>query len=138
MKKLTLVFALIFSINFSNAQSKGQTIAVTVNNVTNNNGKVIFSLHTEDTFMNSQSIQSTESIIEDGKAQATFKNVESGTYAIMVLHDENDNKRMDYELNGMPKENYGMSNNPVSYGPPQFTDAKFELTEEDLDLLIRF
>lgn len=138
MKTLTLLFALIFSITFSYAQNKGQNITVTVNNVLNNKGKVIFSLHTENTFMKSQSLQSDESIIENGKAKVTFKNVEPGTYAIMVLHDENDNKRMDFEVNGMPKENYGMSNNPVSYGPPQFTDAKFSFESEDLDLLIRF
>ena len=138
MKTLNLLFALILSITFSNAQNKGQNITVTVNNVLNNNGKVIFSLHTEDTFMKSQSLQSAESIIENGNVKVTFTNVEPGLYAIMVLHDENNNKRMDFELNGMPKENYGMSNNPVSYGPPQFTDAKFTVTNEDLDLLIRF
>ncbi len=138
MKTLLLSIALIFSVTFSYAQDKGQTITVEVNNVTNSNGKVIFSLHTEDTFMKAESIQSAESIIEDGKVKVSFKNVQSGTYAIMVLHDENDNKRMDFELNGMPKEKYGMSNNPVSFGPPQFTDAKFEVADGDLDLLIRF
>ena len=88
--------------------------------------------------MKSQSLQSDESFIENGKVKVTFKNVQPGTYAIMVLHDENDNKRMDFEVNGMPKENYGMSNNPVSYGPPQFTDAEFTVESEDLDYLIRF
>lgn len=138
MKTLLLSLALIFSVTFSNAQDKGQIITVEVNNVTNNNGKVIFGLHTKDTFMKTESIQSAESLIEDGKVKVTFNNVQPGTYAIMVLHDENDNKRMDFELNGMPKENYGMSNNPVSFGPPQFTDAKFVVAEEDLNLLIRF
>lgn len=138
MKTLSLLFALFLSITLSSAQNKGQTISITVNNAVNNNGKVIFSLHNEDTFMKTQSIQSAESIIENGKVKVTFESVQSGTYAIMVLHDENDNKRMDFELNGMPKENYGMSNNPVSFGPPQFTDAKFEVADEDLDLLIRF
>ena len=138
MKTLLLSIALTFSVTFSNAQNKGQTITVAVNNVTNNNGKVIFSLHTKDTFMKAESIQSAESIIEDGKVKITFNDVQPGIYAIMVLHDENDNKRMDFELNGMPKEKYGMSNNPVSFGPPQFTDAKFEVDEKDLNLQIRF
>lgn len=138
MKTLLLSIILIFSITFTNAQNNGKTITVSVNNVTNNNGKVVFSLHTEDTFMKTQSIQSTESIIEEGKVKVLFKNVQSGTYAIMVLHDENNNTKMDYDLNGMPLENYGMSNNPVSYGPPQFTDAQFTVADKDLDLLIRF
>lgn len=138
MKTLPILFALILSISFSNAQTNGRTITVTVNNVTNNNGKVLFGLHTEDTFMKSKALQSAESIIKNGVAKVTFKNVKEGNYAIIALHDENNNKRMDMELNGMPKENYGMSNNPMSFGPPQFVDAKFEVGKENLDLLIRF
>ena len=56
----------------------------------------------------------------------------------MALHDENDNNAMDFEDNGMPKESYGMSNNPMSYGPPQFATAKFEVASEDLEMNIRF
>ena len=56
----------------------------------------------------------------------------------MVLHDENDNQRMDFEDNGMPKESYGMSNNPRSFGPPIFDDAKFDVDKDDVKLSIRF
>lgn len=54
------------------------------------------------------------------------------------MHDENENKAMDFDTNRMPLESYGMSNNPLSYGPPQYNDAKFELENEDLELNIRF
>jgi uncharacterized protein (DUF2141 family) len=56
----------------------------------------------------------------------------------MAIHDENENNAMDFDPSGMPIESYGMSNNPLSYGPPNFTEAKFELKEEDLELAIRF
>lgn len=140
MKTLTLIIALVLSVNFSNAQDNenGKTITVTIENIVNNNGKVILGLHTEDTFMKGQGIKSAESEIVEGKITVTFENVESGTYAIMALHDENDNKRMDFQENGMPKESYGMSNNPVMYGPPQYASAKFDLNDEDLDLKIIF
>lgn len=140
MKTLTLIIALVLSVNFSNAQEAkdGKTITVTIENITNNNGSVILGLHTEDTFMKGQGIANAESKIVDGKVTVTFENVEAGTYAIMALHDENDNKRMDFQDNGMPKESYGMSNNPVSYGPPQYASAKFELKDQDLDLKIIF
>jgi uncharacterized protein (DUF2141 family) len=45
---------------------------------------------------------------------------------------------MDFDTSGMPAESYGMSNNPLSYGPPQYSDAKFELKSEDLSFNIRF
>lgn len=133
---LSISFLIVFSSSYS--QDQGQTIEITVNNVVNNKGKILFALHTAETFMISDGIQGTESIIENGIAKATFNNVKQGIYAIMVLHDENDNKRMDYHENGMPKENYAMSNNPMSYGPPQFTDAKFTVAEDDLNMTIRF
>ena len=140
MKTLTLIIALVLTVNFSNAQDSntGNTITVTIENITSNNGHVIFGLHTEATFMKGQGIESTESKIVDGKASVTFNNVEAGTYAIMALHDENDNKRMDFQDSGMPKESYGMSNNPMSFGPPQFSAAKIEVNAEDLELKIIF
>ena len=88
--------------------------------------------------MKGSGLQSAERKIKNGKVAITFKNVEPGEYAIMVVHDENNNNSMDFDSNGMPAESYGMSNNPMSFGPPQFNDAKFEITDEDLDIAIRF
>ena len=82
-------------------------------------------------------LNSIQGKIKDGKIEVVFKNIPEGDYAIMVVHDENANNKMDFELNGMPKEAYGMSNNNMSYGPPIFEDAKFNVTDENLDLEIR-
>ena len=138
----TLLIALIFTVNV-NAQtetkvtSNDQNITVTIQNIKNDKGSVLLGLHTEDTFMKGPGVKNLKSKIENGQVTVTFKNVEVGTYAIMVMHDENDNNRMDFE-NGMPLESYGMSNNPMSYGPPQYQDAKFEVNDKDLSFNIRF
>jgi uncharacterized protein (DUF2141 family) len=140
MKTLTLIFALLLSVTFSNAQDSksGQTITVTIENISNNNGNVLLALHTEDTFMKGAGIQNKESKIVDGKVKIIFENVVPGTYAIMGLHDENENQRMDYETNGMPKESYGMSNNDMSFGPPQYETAKFNFDNEPIEMSIKF
>lgn len=138
MKNLVLTLVLAFSTLFSFAQDEGITITVTVDNVTNDKGKVLMSLHTSETFMKGKGIKDAETTIENGKVTITFENVLPGEYAILALHDENDNKRMDYEDNGMPKESFGMSNNVMIMGPPQYEDAKFKVANEDLDLNIRF
>ena len=96
------------------------------------------SLHTSETFMKGKGIVDAESVIKDGKVTISFENVLPGEYAIMALHDENGNERMDYRENGMPLESYGMSNNVMSFGPPQYDDAKFKVKGEDLELNIRF
>ena len=139
---LNTLILFILSVTCIIAQSEKkleqeQTITITVTNAKNNTGQIVFALHTTDTWMKGQGIQHDNINITNNIATVTFKNVKPGTYAIMVLHDENKNNRMDFE-NGMPLENYGMSNNPMSYGPPQFSEAKFNVTSETLDFKIRF
>lgn len=59
-----------------------------------------------------------------------FEGVPCGTYAVSVLHDENGNGKMDKTFIGIPKEGFGVSNNPrIKYGPPSFDDARFDLGE---------
>ena len=44
--------------------------------------------------------------------------------AIAVLHDEDGDKRMAMGFFGIPKEGFGVSNNPrILFGPPSFKDA---------------
>jgi uncharacterized protein (DUF2141 family) len=137
-RNFVLTIALVFTTLFSFSQDSGATITVTIDNIKNNNGKVSFALHTEDTFMKGNGIMNASSDIKEGKVTITFENVKPGEYAIMALHDENENKRMDFRENGMPLESYGMSNNVMSFGPPQYDDAKFILEDKDLELNIRF
>ena len=136
MKTLALVITFVLTSILSYSQET-YTLTVTVDNVLNNKGHVLVGLHTEDTFMKAKATENVKAEIKDGKISVTFEDVEPGNYAVMVLHDENDNSRMDMDMNGMPKESYGMSNNPMLYGPPTFTDAKFEL-DEDTTMNIRF
>jgi len=139
MKTVAKLIVFILSITFTNAQEViGHDITITIDNVVNNKGKVVFGLHTAETFMKGAGIQNAETKIEDGKVKVTFKNVAPGTYAIMVLHDENNNNRMDFQDNGMPLENYATSSKTISFGPPEFAASKFEVTKENLNIKIRF
>ncbi|MTE27732.1 DUF2141 domain-containing protein [Winogradskyella ouciana] len=135
---LSITLVLATAVGFSQVEDNGITITVTIDNVTNDNGKVLMSLHTSETFMKGKGIQDAESAIKDGKITITFENVLPGDYAILALHDENSNGRMDFQDNGMPKESFGMSNNVMLMGPPQYDDAKFKVEDKDLELNIRF
>ena len=140
MKTILTIILIAISGTFSHAQEvkKGQTITVTINNITNNKGNGLLSLHTEETFMKGQGIQSIKTKIVDGKIVTTFKNVEPGTYAIIALHDENENNTMDFDSFGMPMESYGTSGNTLEFGPPQFNTSKFNVNQEDLEMTIVF
>lgn len=133
---LTLVIVLTSILGF--AQADGITITVKVDNLTSDKGVAAFALHTKDTFMRGEGIMNAESEIKDGKVTVTFNDVQPGEYAIIGLHDANSNGRMDYRENGMPLEGFGTSNNVMSFGPPQYDDAKFKVDNKDLEFYIRF
>ena len=137
-KKLLLIFALTLTSLFSFAQDKNVNVIVTIDNVNNDNGKVLMALHTSETFMKGKGLMSGQSEIKDGKITITFENVEPGNYAIIAFHDENENSKMDFRENGMPLESYGMSNNSMSFGPPNYDDAQFTVADKDVELYIRF
>lgn len=50
-----------------------------------------------------------------------------GTYALLVIHDENGNGKLDMML-GMPREGFGFSNNPsMKPRAPRWDEVRFEL-----------
>ena len=139
MKKFALILGLVFTSLFATAQENdGVTITVTIENVLSDGGTILAGLHTADTFMKGAGLTNATASAEKGEVTLTFENVTPGEYAIMVMHDANDNKRMDMEANGMPKESYGMTGNSMPMGPPTFADAQFEVADQDLDFRIRF
>ncbi|WP_242138140.1 DUF2141 domain-containing protein [Sphingomonas sp. TREG-RG-20F-R18-01] len=61
-----------------------------------------------------------------------FDGLPHGAYAIAVIHDENNNRKLD-TFAGIPREGFGFSRNPsVTFGPPRFAAARFTL-ESDAD-----
>jgi uncharacterized protein (DUF2141 family) len=76
----------------------------------------------------SKAFRRAETKPRGGRATCTFPGLPAGTYAIGLLHDENDNGKMDTNFVGLPKEGYGASNDAkATFGPPKFKDAKVEL-----------
>jgi uncharacterized protein (DUF2141 family) len=65
-------------------------------------------------------------IMPDGDAYFTFPHLNPGDYAVSTYHDENLNGKLDTNLVGIPKEEFGFSNNARSkIGPPSFGAARF-------------
>lgn len=61
-----------------------------------------------------------------------FGHVPAGRYAISLIHDENANRKMDMAIM-MPREGYGFSRDaPVSFGPPKFAKAAFDVTSGEV------
>ncbi len=70
-------------------------------------------------------------------ARVAFPDVPFGSYAVVVLHDEDDDAALDRNLLGIPTEGLGFSSGArVRFGPPSFEDARFTLDEPALELEI--
>ena len=50
--------------------------------------------------------------IQGDHATARFDHLPVGKYGVVVLHDENENKKLDRNLLMIPKEGFGFANNP--------------------------
>ena len=66
-----------------------------------------------------------------GVTTLVLDDLPSGTYAVVALHDENENQKLDRNFFGIPKEGWGMSNNPKAYlSAPSYSQASFVLRED--------
>ena len=64
-----------------------------------------------------------------------IRNVPAGTIAVLVYADENDNRALDKNFIGIPREPLGLSNGYRPKGPPSFERASFAIqTGETLSL----
>lgn len=50
--------------------------------------------------------------IQGDHATARFDHIPPGKYGVVVLHDENENRKLDRNIFMVPKEGFGFANNP--------------------------
>jgi uncharacterized protein (DUF2141 family) len=67
--------------------------------------------------------------IEGDHATARFDHLPAGKYGVVVLHDENENRKLDRNVLGIPKEGFGFANNPhVFLSAPPIEKATIPVT----------
>lgn len=134
---LTVLFVLVSFVAFS----QNCEIVVNIDGFRTDNGKCLLSLFNNKKGFPSnpdKAVYITYGRIQNRKLTLLIKDIAIGEYAIAVVHDENDNNKLDTNFLGMPKEGVGVSNNAKSMmGPPKYEDAKFQLNKEGLVTNIR-
>ncbi|MBD3374492.1 DUF2141 domain-containing protein [candidate division KSB1 bacterium] len=71
----------------------------------------------------------------------TFDSLALGEIAFSVLHDENNNKKLDKNFLGLPREGVGVSNNALrTLGPPRYEQCKFvlDMNTDQVDIKIHY
>ena len=66
-----------------------------------------------------------------------FNNLPAGKVAVMAMHDENGNGKLDSNFMGMPTEGYGFSNNPKVMRKAHFDEAAVELGDTPTTITLK-
>jgi uncharacterized protein (DUF2141 family) len=126
MKNLFFFSILLLAGAATRAQNK---IIARISNVRNDKGVCQVCLFNNATAFNGDSgtpLHCVQAPIKNGVSEAQFENISAGNYAVMVFHDENNNKKMDKNFLGIPKEGYGASQNKLPFASaPSFNENKF-------------
>jgi uncharacterized protein (DUF2141 family) len=76
--------------------------------------------------------------IRSGSAVCLFEEVPSGPAAVSVIHDANNNKKLDLKFGIIPREGLGWSNNPeVRLSPPSFEAARFQVGNSPVSMTVK-
>jgi len=106
------------------------TLNIEVVNLKNNEGFIILGLFDE----NKKEVVTVKNIIiVDRKTNIKIDSLKSGKYAVRFWHDSNKNGKLDTNFIGIPKEEFGNSNNiQPNFGPPKFEDMIFKIENDML------
>lgn len=135
MKTIRLIATCIILLPFTFLCAQS-TLSVEITGMENNKGKVIVALLDE----NENDVSDQSSAIVNNTARVVFKNLKHGQYAIRYFHDENENRELDMNLLGIPKEGIGFSNNAMGkFGPKDFSEWLFDFSGDlSLKMTIRY
>lgn len=117
------------------ASGQENTLTIVADGVSNTNGVVgvlIFNSSRGWPNDNARAFRAVAVRAKRGSVSIPVTALPSGRYAVVVLHDENQNRRLDRTWFGLPKEQWGISNNPrVRFSPPSFKQAAFMVTHDE-------
>ena len=66
-----------------------------------------------------------------------FAKLPAGKVAVMAMHDENGNDKLDSNFMGMPTEGYGFSNNPKVMRKAHFDEAAVAVGETPVTITLK-
>jgi uncharacterized protein (DUF2141 family) len=139
MKTRIYQSVIVLAIAFSSANlfAQGASLEITVNNIKGTKGTIRVGLfNTEDKFLKTP-LKGKVVKASGSEVKVIFEDLPSGEYAVSVVHDENENEKLDSNAIGIPKEGFAFGNNAMgSFGPPSFDRAKVKLDGKPVQQVI--
>ena len=139
MKYFILLVGLFLALE-TRGQSTPTTLKVSITGANSDAGSIRILVFSKPSGFPDQVKQAVRSISlppKSGKANFKLTDLPAGTYAIGVIHDQDNNGKLSTNAVGYPTEKFGFSNNPkVYFGPPSFEKAAFVLGKTAVSLEI--
>jgi uncharacterized protein (DUF2141 family) len=139
MRVLIALVILVISTSFQNKDQKSfEMFTVHIKNVKNEKGQLIIAIFDNETDFLEKPYMTIRTSAVSPELEVNFENLKYGTYAISIIHDENENDKLDTNLFGVPKEGFGFSNDVMgSFGPPSFEKSKLSWQGNSVPISIK-
>jgi uncharacterized protein (DUF2141 family) len=135
---LIVITILFFSIS-AVAIAADVKVKANITGIENEQGVIRVSLYSEaiqDRFPDGKALEGKVVDAKKEGVSVTFDIIKPGYYAIAVMHDENNNGKMETNFLGIPKEPYGNSGEYTSF-KPKFKDSKFLVVDKNVEMNIK-
>jgi len=127
--------------NPKNCASDPLTVKITVENVKNSKGIIVADLHDdmkENFLVWDKVVLRIRQPAQEGETHFCMPLTRPGEYAIAVYHDKNGNREFDKNFLGIPKEHFGMSNNPkFGLSAPEYEETAFSVPATGSEIRIK-
>ncbi|BCL34600.1 DUF2141 domain-containing protein [Nostoc sp. MS1] len=111
-------------------------LTVVVNGIRHQKGEICFRVYASEKgfpMSNTSEAQSGCTKITGKSVTKRFYGLKPGKYAVAIVDDQNGNHKLDTDFFGIPKEGFGISNNPtvsIQTGNPKFNKSSFTFTKD--------
>jgi uncharacterized protein (DUF2141 family) len=143
MGKIIILILLLFGSLITNTKTNSYSLTIKTNGLQNSKGTTVFAIYNKDGSLPDQQLRKyyrKENVeIVDKKSIFIFNNLPQGLYAVTILHDENDNGKIDTKfMLPLPDEGIGFSNYD-DFGlsnRPNFKNSCFNL-DKDTTIVVK-
>ncbi|NET02802.1 MAG: DUF2141 domain-containing protein [Sphaerospermopsis sp. SIO1G1] len=133
---LVTLLSLFSANNIHHAYAETNSdLTVIVNGIRNQTGEICIGVHNSAQGFpdgNSSQTKSACTPITGNTVKQVFTNLKPGNYAVVVLDDQNGDRRLNKDFFGIPTEGFGISKNPIvsiQTGTPKFHHVSFKLNK---------
>ena len=130
---IRVIFIVLLVFNFSPSQDDYNTLNIEITELNDTKGSIVLELLDEN---ENQILVFNDIPIINNKSVFKIDSLRSGKYVLRFFNDNNENGKLDTNLFGIPREEFGNSNNiKPKFGSPNFRDMIFKI-EGDSSLIM--